>query len=91
MCLCLPHELQAACVLAGCDFLPSLKGVSFRTAAGFVARGRSLEGALVAMRAEKRFRTAVTEEYRKGAAQALAAFRHAFGEREVAGLAEAAC
>ncbi|KAL4449460.1 hypothetical protein ABPG77_007104 [Micractinium sp. CCAP 211/92] len=69
--------LQAACVLAGCDFLPSLKGVSFRTAAGFVARGRSLEGALKAMQAEKRFRTAVTEEYRKGAAQALAAFRHA--------------
>lgn len=68
-------------MLAGCDFLPSLKGVSFRTAAGFVARRRGLEGALGGMRAEKRFRTDVTEEYRQGASRALLAFRHALGER----------
>ncbi|KAL4443831.1 hypothetical protein ABPG75_011568 [Micractinium tetrahymenae] len=69
--------LQAACVLAGCDFLPSLKGVSFRTAAGFVARRRSLEGALKALQGEKRFRSAVTEEYKREAARAPLAFKHA--------------
>lgn len=52
---------QAACVLAGCDFLPSLKGISFRTAAGFVARRRSLGGALKAIRQEKRFQLLATQ------------------------------
>ena len=51
---------QAACVLAGCDFLPSLRGVSFRTAAAFVARRRSLDGALKALRLEKRFQLLAT-------------------------------
>ncbi|KAI3429575.1 hypothetical protein D9Q98_005662 [Chlorella vulgaris] len=68
--------LQAACVLAGCDFLPSLKGISFKTAAGFVARRRSLEGALRALRLEKRFQLAATDEYCAAARKASLAFKH---------------
>ena len=71
--------LQAACVLAGCDFLPSLKGVSFRTAAAYVARRRSLGGALKALRMEKRFAAAVTPEYCADAEAALLAFKHSLG------------
>ena len=52
---------QAACVLAGSDFLPSLKGISFKTAAGFVGRRRSLGAALKAIRLEKRFQLACTQ------------------------------
>ena len=71
--------LQAACVLAGCDFLPSLKGVSFRTAAAYVVRRRSLGGALTALRLEKRFIEAVTPEYCAAAEKALLAFKHSLG------------
>ena len=71
--------LQAACVLAGCDFLPSLKGVSFRTAAAHVARRRSLGGALKALRMEKRFAAAATPEYCAAAEAALLAFKHSLG------------
>lgn len=60
-----PHSpsppAQAACVLAGCDFLPSIKGVSFRTAFGFVSRRRSLAGALRSIRLEKRFQLLATQ------------------------------
>ena len=72
--------LQAACVLAGCDFLPSLKGISFKTAAGFVGRRRNLAGALKAIRLERRFQSLATQEYCAAAAQALLAFQHALGE-----------
>ena len=58
--------LQAACVLAGCDFLASLKGISFRTAAGFVGRRRSLAGALKALRLEKRFQLLASKVGRAG-------------------------
>ena len=35
-------RLQAACVLAGCDFLPSLKGIGFKKAHGLMDRHRLL-------------------------------------------------
>lgn len=71
---------QAACVLAGCDFAPSIKGISFRTAAGFVARRRSLAGALKAIRLERRFQLSATEQYCAAAERAALAFKHALGE-----------
>lgn len=66
-------------MLAGCDFLASIKGISFRTAAGFVARRRSLAGALKAIRLEKRFQLAATEQYCAAAERAALAFKHALG------------
>lgn len=83
--------LQAACVLAGCDFLPSLKGISFKTAAGFVARRRSLEGALRALRLEKRFQLAATDEYCAAARKASLAFKHCLGEAPWQGQVTAGC
>ncbi len=47
-------------MLAGSDFLGSLKGISFKTAAGFVARRRSLAGALQTIKLEKRWQLACT-------------------------------
>ena len=35
-------RLQAACVLAGCDFLPSIKGIGFRKAHALLKRLRLL-------------------------------------------------
>ena len=75
---CLPAA-QAASVLAGCDFAPSLKGISFRTAAGLVARRRSLDSVLRLLRAEKRWQLAATDEYCAAARRAALAFKHALG------------
>lgn len=36
------ERLQAACVLAGCDFLPSLKGIGFKKAHALLHRHRLL-------------------------------------------------
>lgn len=52
---------QATCVLAGSDFLESLKGISFKTAAGFVGRRRSLTGALQSIKHEKRWQLTCTQ------------------------------
>lgn len=38
--------LRAVCVLAGCDYLKSIKGIGFKRAHKLVAKGRSLEGTL---------------------------------------------
>lgn len=65
--------VQATCVLAGCDFLESLKGISFKTAAGFVARRKTLAGALQSIKLEKRFQLACT----KARAAAVRGLSHA--------------
>ena len=71
--------LQAASVLAGCDFLPSIKGVAFKTAAMFVGRHRTLDATLDALGRERRFAAAATPAYCAAARAAALNFRHALG------------
>ncbi|KAI4350997.1 hypothetical protein L6164_005391 [Bauhinia variegata] len=63
------------CVLAGCDFLPSVPGIGIARAHGLVSKYRSLERALSALKYEKGDQ--VPEDYSKSFKETVAVFHHA--------------
>ena len=66
---------QAVCVLAGCDFLPSIKGVGVHKAHKLVKRYRMLSRAVTLLKDDRKL--TVPKDYPSSAAQALRCFQHA--------------
>ena len=71
------EQLILVCVLAGCDFLPSLKGMGFKTAHGIVAKGKTVTNTLRYMRQEKRWQRIMSNEYIKAVQKACECFKYA--------------
>ena len=67
----------AMCVLAGCDFLPSLPGIGIRRAHALAARARTVPRLLAALRCDGKLNAAPA--YVAGFTRALHTFRHARG------------
>ncbi|KAF3437202.1 hypothetical protein FNV43_RR19955 [Rhamnella rubrinervis] len=63
------------CVLAGCDFLPSIPGIGIVKAYGLVSKYRNLERVLSVLKFEKG--NQVPEDYSKSFREAVAVFQHA--------------
>ncbi|KAI5660255.1 hypothetical protein M9H77_29048 [Catharanthus roseus] len=63
------------CVLAGCDFLPSVPGIGISKAYGLVSKYRNLDRVLSILKIEKR--SQVPENYSKSFKEAVAVFQHA--------------
>ena len=64
--------LQITCVLAGCDFLPSIKGIGFRKAHNLVKAWRTVPRVVAAL---KRSKAAVPEGYQQSLQRAVWGFR----------------
>lgn len=64
--------LQITCVLAGCDFLPSIKGIGFRKAHTLVKAWRTVPQVIAAL---KRSKTVVPEGYPEALQRAIWGFR----------------
>ncbi|TYJ99023.1 exonuclease 1 [Cucumis melo var. makuwa] len=67
--------LTGMCVLAGCDFLPSVPGIGIARAYALVSKHRNLEHALSALKLQKKEK--MPEDYFKLFRQAMAVFQHA--------------
>ncbi|KAK9816211.1 hypothetical protein WJX74_006830 [Apatococcus lobatus] len=67
--------LQTVCVLAGCDFLPSIKGVGVKKALELVRKYRSLARVMQVLRLNPKMQ--VPAGYPEAAQKALWNFRHA--------------
>ena len=76
------EELRALCVLSGCDFLPSIKGMGFKTALkvmkkhGTRAGAETLARTLEQLQAMDRWKAACSAEYCVGAMMAIETFRY---------------
>ncbi|KAK9812892.1 hypothetical protein WJX72_005315 [[Myrmecia] bisecta] len=68
--------LQSVCVLAGCDFQASVKGIGFKKAHGLIKKHRTLPRVLSVFRCDKKF-SAMERSYPEAAMRALNNFRHA--------------
>ena len=75
-------ELRALWVLSGCDFLPSIKGMGFKTALkviknhGTRAGSDTLARTLAQLRTMDRWKACCSPEYCAGAVRAMEAFRY---------------
>ncbi|KAK9791822.1 hypothetical protein WJX73_000964 [Symbiochloris irregularis] len=67
--------LQAVCVLAGCDFLPSVKGVGVHKAHKLIKRYRMLSRAITLLKDDRHL--SVPRDYAQSAQAAVRCFRHA--------------
>ncbi|PON62149.1 XPG/Rad2 endonuclease [Parasponia andersonii] len=67
--------LTGMCVLAGCDFLPSVPGIGIAKSYAFVYKYRNLDRVLSVLKLEKG--TQMPEDYPKSFREALAVFQHA--------------
>ncbi|PON35930.1 XPG/Rad2 endonuclease [Trema orientale] len=67
--------LTGMCVLAGCDFLPSVPGIGIAKSYAFVSKYRNLDRVLSVLKLEKG--TQMPEDYPKSFREALAVFQHA--------------
>lgn len=63
------------CVLAGCDFLPSVPGIGIAKAYALVSKYRNLDRVLSVLKFEKA--NQMPEDYAKSFAEAVAVFQHA--------------
>ncbi|CAH9061200.1 unnamed protein product, partial [Cuscuta epithymum] len=63
------------CVLAGCDFLPSVPGIGITKAYNFVSKYRNLDRVLSILKFEKG--SQVPEDYSKSFKEAVSVFEHA--------------
>jgi len=76
------EELRALCVLSGCDFLPSIKGMGFKTVLKVMTKfgtrsGReTLERTLAQLRKMDRWKEGANDAYCAAAARAVEAFSH---------------
>ncbi|OMO83933.1 XPG/Rad2 endonuclease [Corchorus olitorius] len=73
------------CVLAGCDFLPSVPGIGIVKAHSLVSKYRNLDRALSVLKIEKG--SQMPEDYSKSFKEAVAVFQHAIiYDAEIKGL-----
>ncbi|GMP32969.1 hypothetical protein CsSME_00006494 [Camellia sinensis var. sinensis] len=73
---CFDKELfTGMCVLAGCDFLPSVPGIGITKAYSLVSKYRNLDRVLSILKFEKR--NQMPEDYSKLFREAVAVFQHA--------------
>ncbi|KAJ6687330.1 5'-3' EXONUCLEASE FAMILY PROTEIN [Salix koriyanagi] len=73
---CFDKELFIGmCVLAGCDFLPSVPGIGISKAHSYVSKYRNLDRVLSVLKLEKGRQ--MPEDYSKSFIEALAVFHHA--------------
>ncbi|KAB5524613.1 hypothetical protein DKX38_022362 [Salix brachista] len=73
---CFDKELFIGmCVLAGCDFLPSVPGIGISKAHSYVSKYRNLDRVLSVLKLEKGRQ--MPEDYSKSFIEALAVFQHA--------------
>ncbi|XP_043695087.1 exonuclease 1 [Telopea speciosissima] len=63
------------CVLAGCDFLPSVPGIGIKRAYSLVSKYRNLDSVLSVMKFNKH--NQMPEDYAKSFREAVAVFQHA--------------
>ena len=70
------EQMTLVCVLAGCDFLPSLKGMGFKTAHGLVSKCRTVAKTLRYMRQELRWMKLMSDQYVSQVFKAVETFRH---------------
>ncbi|XP_078177241.1 5'-3' exonuclease family protein [Carex rostrata] len=63
------------CVLAGCDFLPSIHGIGVRRAYSLVSKHRNLDRVLSVLKLDKRY--TVPDNYEDSFFKALSVFNHA--------------
>ncbi|XP_020251806.1 exonuclease 1 isoform X1 [Asparagus officinalis] len=63
------------CVLAGCDFLPSISGIGTKRAHSLVSKYRNLDRVLSVLNLDKRYQ--VPEDYSESFGRAIAVFHHA--------------
>ncbi|PKI59996.1 hypothetical protein CRG98_019584 [Punica granatum] len=66
------------CVLAGCDFLPSVPGIGIKKAYSLISKYRNLDRALSVLKIEKG--NLMPEDYPKSFHEAVAVFQHALIE-----------
>ncbi|KAL1526148.1 hypothetical protein AB1Y20_014876 [Prymnesium parvum] len=71
-------KLVLMCVLAGCDYLPSLSGVGLRTAHAAVRANGSVEHAVRALLPRAREPPACVNQYIAQVKQAIQVFKHAY-------------
>lgn len=69
-------QMCLLCILSGCDFLPSLMGMGFKTAYGLVKKGKTVEATLDMMKKHKRWATLMTDEYAENVRKAFETFRY---------------
>ncbi|KAH7528610.1 hypothetical protein FEM48_Zijuj05G0090200 [Ziziphus jujuba var. spinosa] len=67
--------IAGMCVLAGCDFLPSVPGIGIAKAFALVSKYRNLERVLSVLKFEKG--NLVPEDYSKSFTEAVSVFQHA--------------
>ncbi|XP_074572197.1 exonuclease 1 [Curcuma longa] len=67
--------LTGMCVLAGCDFLPSIPGIGVKRAYSLVAKYKNLDRVLSVLKLEKRYK--MPENYCDSFRKAVAVFQHA--------------
>ncbi|KAL0797926.1 hypothetical protein Bca101_053100 [Brassica carinata] len=65
----------AMCVLAGCDFLPSVPGVGISRAHGFISKHQSVERVLSVLKTKKG--KLVPDDYTSSLMEAVSVFQHA--------------
>ncbi|OAY66424.1 Exonuclease 1, partial [Ananas comosus] len=63
------------CVLAGCDFLPSIPGIGTKRAYSLVSKYKNLDRVLSVLKLDKKYR--VPEDYSDSFGKAIAIFHHA--------------
>ncbi|KAM0933024.1 putative exodeoxyribonuclease I [Dioscorea sansibarensis] len=77
---CFNNQLQfdaftGMCVLAGCDFLPSISGIGIKRAYSLISKYRSLDRVLSTLKLDKRYQ--IPEDYPESFRRAVAVFHHA--------------
>ena len=76
------EELRALCVLSGCDFLPSIRGMGFKTVLKVMTKfgtrsgPETLERTLAQLRKMDRWKEGASDAYCAAAARAVEAFSH---------------
>ncbi|XP_039142572.1 exonuclease 1 isoform X2 [Dioscorea cayenensis subsp. rotundata] len=63
------------CVLAGCDFLPSISGIGIKRAYSLISKYRNLDRVLSALKLDKHYQ--IPEDYPEFFRKAVAVFHHA--------------
>lgn len=69
--------LMLTCILSGCDYLPSLRGIGFRTAYKMVSFRKEIAGVVKEIRGCDRWTKEEVERYVQGLHAAILAFKHA--------------
>ena len=69
--------VQLTCVLSGCDYLPSLRGIGFKTAYKMVSFRKEMDGVVREIKGCNRWSKEEVEEYVRKLHAAILAFKHA--------------